>query len=56
MNIRFLNESNEIVSEYSDANGTFDKTYTMPKNTKKITWKYTDGNRAKSYIYEIKLL
>jgi len=56
VNIRFLNESNEIVSEYSDANGTFDKTYTMPKNTKKITWKYTDGNRAKSYIYEIKLL
>ena len=56
VNIRFLNESNEIISEYSDANGTFDKTYTIPENTKKITWKYTDGNRAKSYIYEIKLL
>lgn len=56
LNIRFLNDSDEIINEYSNANGSFDLTYTIPENTKKITWKYTDGNRANSYIYEIKLV
>ena len=55
VNIRFLNENNEILKEYSNANGVFDEEYIIPENTKKITWKYTDGNGALSYIYRIQL-
>lgn len=53
VNIRFLNENNEIIKEYSRANNTYDENFVIPENTKKITWKYTDGNRAPSYIYDI---
>lgn len=56
VSIMFLDENNEIITEYSRANGMYDENYTIPENTRLITWKYTDGNGAASYIYDIRFI